>query len=39
MFSKTFNCLRHAVEKEFLRFLFATVAVRCGDQFLGLRHG
>ena len=36
---KTFNCLRHAVEKEILCFLFAAVAEGCGDQLPGLWHG
>ena len=31
--------LRHAVEEERLRLLLAAVAVRRGDQFLGLGHG
>ena len=31
--------LRHAVEKEGLRFLLAAVAIGRGDQFLGLGHG
>ena len=39
MVGKTFNRLGHAVEKEILCFLFAAVAVRCGDQLLGLWHG
>jgi len=34
LFCQAAHGLRHTVEKEGFRFLFAAVAVGCGDQFL-----
>ena len=39
LLSETMHRLCHAVEEKCLGLLLAAVAIRRGDQFLGLRHG
>ena len=39
LLGETVHRLRHAIEEEGLRLLLAAMAVRRGDQFLGLGHG
>ena len=39
LLAQAVQSLSHPMQEEGFRFLLAPVAVRCGYQFLGLRHG